>query len=202
MRSLLLIVLIMMVGCSQAGAVDGLLPVQRSEYRLELHAIGGIGATWYDQAPSRYSNERLFTGYNGNVRIMWHPDHLLGVGLMTGYQVFSLERFSPTPENGLGENTKMQLGSVPIHAVFEMQGPHVRIGAGIGAYVLLSQLYEAEAITNSSSISFGGSAWLGYAFAISDRLRIGPDLVVQVVSDRGIGNVSAMITVQIDLLSY
>lgn len=202
MRVVLLSILCTLTAYLYAVANDGLLPLQRSEYRVELHAICGVGATWYTDPPSRYSNERVFTGYNGNMRIMWHPDHLLGVGVMTGYQVFSLERFSPAPENDLLQETKMQLGSIPIHAVFEMQGPYVRIGAGIGTYILLSQLHEGEAITYSSSFAFGGSAWIGYAFSISDRLRIGPDVVVQVISDRGIGNVSAMVTVQIDVLSY
>lgn len=202
MRLFVLMILVVAGGRLHAAVTDGLVPLDRAEYRLELHAIGGLGATWYSEPPSRYSNERIFTGYNGNARIMWHPDHLLGVGLMTGYQVFSLERFSPGPDNDLVQETKMQLGSIPIHAVFEMQGPYVRIGAGIGMYVLLSQLHEGDAITYSNSLAFGGSAWIGYAFTLSDRLRIGPDLVVQVISDRGIGNVSAMVTVQIDLLSY
>lgn len=198
------VMLVMGTHLSIADDMDSMDVVQRTRgaYRLELHVIGGIGATRYEQPPSRYSNQSVFTGYNGNVRLMWHPDHLLGIGIMTGYQVFSLERFTPSIENDLSQETKMQLGSVPIHAVFEMRGDHVRIGAGIGAYLLLSDLMEQDTHTYSSAVAYGGSAWLGYSFALSDRVRLGPDIVVQIVSDRGIGNLSAMLTLQVDLLSY
>jgi hypothetical protein len=174
----------------------------RGDYRLELHAIGGLGLTRYSEPPSRYSTRQAFFGYNVNARAMWHPDHLMSVGLMSGYQVFSREHFA---ENASGEPDRdavMELSSIPIHLVFEVRPLDIRFGGGIGVYVLLAQLHEDGDITHSWDVAYGGSVWVGYSFKVMDRLRIGPDLVLQLVSDRGIGNLSAMLTVQYDVLVY
>ena len=171
-------------------------------YRVELHLIGGFGGTKYVEPPSRYSTRETFFGYNVNARIMWHPDHLLSVGVMSGYQVFSTEIFSADNHEELEEDLRLELSSVPIHLAFEVRPLNIRFGAGIGAYLLLSQLEERNQITYSWDVAYGGSAWVGYAFTPVPRVRIGPDVVLQVLSDRGIANLSAMITLQYDLIVY
>jgi len=173
-----------------------------SLYRLELHVIGGFGGTKYTEPPSIFSEREVFFGYNVNARLMWHPDHLLSVGVMSGYQVFSREGFQAEEHDGLDQDLSLELSSVPIHLAFEVRPLNIRFGAGIGVYLLLSQLREGDLITHSWDVAYGGSAWIGYAIEPMPRLRIGPDLVLQVLSDRGIANLSAMITLQYDLIVY
>lgn len=171
-------------------------------YRVELHLIGGFGGTKYTEPPSIFSEREVFFGYNVNARLMWHPDHLLSIGVMSGYQVFSREGFQASEHDGLENDLSLELSSVPIHLAFEVRPLNIRFGAGIGVYLLLSQLQEQGQITHSWDVAYGGSAWVGYAFEPIPRLRVGPDLVLQVLSDRGIANLSAMITVQYDLIVY
>ena len=173
-----------------------------TNYRLELHLVGGFGATQYPDPPSRYNDRRFFVGYNVGARIMWHPDHLLSVGFMSGYRVYSNEIFSAENNPELDEDVRMELSSIPLQLAFEVRPLNIRFGAGLGGYLLLSQLEERGAITNSWDIAYGGSAWIGYAFQPVPRFRIGPDVVLQVLSDRGIANLSAMITLQYDILVY
>ena len=180
----------------------GLELAPTNDYRLELHVIGGIGGTLYSDAPSKYSERNAFFGYNFNVRLMWHPNHLLSAGFMSGYQVFSTQKFDSGDSPEITEPIKMELNSVPFHIAFEVRPLDIRFGAGIGFYLLQSQIKESTGITHSSDLAYGGSAWVGYTFALDDRLRIGPDLVLQIVSDRGIANLSAMVTLQYDLLVY
>lgn len=181
--------------------VDSLL-LPTDDYRLELHVIGGVGGTQYSDAPSIYSDRKTFFGYNVNVRLMWHPNHLLSAGLMSGYQVFSAQKFDQEDKPDITEPIKMELNSVPFHVAFEVRPLNIRFGAGIGLYLLQSQITESNTTTHSSDLAYGGSAWIGYTFALTDRLRIGPDAVLQIVSDRGIANLSAMVTFQYDLLVY
>ena len=176
--------------------------VPTDDYRLELHLIGGVGATLYNEAPSIYADRKGFFGYNVNVRLMWHPNHLLSIGLMSGYQVFSRQKFEPGDHPDITEPVTFELNSVPIHLAFEVRPLNIRFGAGLGVYLLQSQIRESAGITHSDDFAYGGSAWVGYTFALSERVRLGPDVVVQILSDRGISNFSAMVTFQYDLLIY
>lgn len=180
------------------------------EYHFELQLIGGYGRTRYEQQPSIHDAKKDHSGWNVNLRFMWHPDHLLSMGLMSGYQVFSRETLNYFPydqttgtiDSSTTREVTMELSSVPIHLAFEMRPLHIRIGAGLGVYLLQSQLIENDSITHSSDVSFGGSAWVGYEFDLTKHLHIGPDIVIQLLSDRGIRNISAMLVLRYDLLSY
>ena len=180
------------------------------EYHFELQLIGGYGRTRYEQQPSIHDAKKDHSGWNVNLRFMWHPDHLLSMGLMSGYQVFSRETLNYYPydqstgtiDSSTTREATMQLSSVPIHLAFEMRPLHIRVGAGLGVYLLQSQLIENDSITHSSDVAFGGSAWVGYEFDLTQHLHIGPDIVVQLLSDRGIRNISAMLVLRYDLLSY
>ncbi len=191
--AIVLVLLAIILGMQDVRAQD-------TTYRVELHVIGGIGATRYSEPPSIYGDQRVFVGYNVNVRLMWHPDHLLSIGLMSGYQVFSHESIDSLPR--FPDGLSMELNSVPFHVVFEVRPMNIRFGAGIGLYLLQSQLTENGVTTHSDDIAYGGSAWIGYTFKLAERLRIGPDIVLQVLSDRGVANLSAMLTLQYDLIRY
>lgn len=183
-----------------SGVDERLTP--KDDYRLELHLIGGAGSTVYNEAPSIYAERRAFFGYNVNVRLMWHPNHLLSAGIMSGYQVFSRQKFEVGDHPDITDPVTFELNSVPIHLAFEVRPLDIRFGAGIGVYLLQSQLKETSGITHSNDFAYGGSAWVGYTFALTERIRLGPDVVVQIVSDRGISNFSAMVTFQYDLIVY
>ena len=185
---------------SDSLEVDSTVNLNEGSYRVELHVIGGIGATRYSEPPSIYGDKQVFIGYNVNFRLMWHPDHLMSIGLMSGYQVFSHESIDSVPS--YPDGLSMELNSIPLHLVFEVRPMNIRFGAGIGLYLLQSQLNENGVITHSDDLAYGGSAWIGYTLELADRLRIGPDIVLQVLSDRGVANLSAMITLQYDLLRY
>lgn len=182
------------------AAADSVLG--RGDYHIELMLIGGVGATLYKEPPSVVNDQTTFRGWNVNARLMWHPDHLLGMGLMSGYQVFSRETVEAGSIPDVNEDVTLELSSIPIHVAFEMRPLHIRFGAGIGVYILMSDLIESSGKTQSSDLAYGGSAWLGYEFDITDHLHIGPDLVLQVLSDRGISNLSAMLVLRYDVLSY
>ena len=70
------------------------------------------------------------------LRIMWHPDHLLRVGLETGWNTF----YSYHVKNG-ATTGKVVVRATPIMLVFSMPvAKRINVFAGAGSYLVTSKL--------------------------------------------------------------
>lgn len=107
----------------------------------------------------------------GTLRIMWHPDHRLRVGLESGYNDF----YSYQLKNG--SNTgKVLLTGIPLLVVWSMAiTKRINIFAGIGSYLMTTHLhYHGKVESNSLSLGFNPSA--NYVQPITERFGIGAEL--------------------------
>ena len=118
-------------------------------------------------------------GFSGTVRIMWNPEHLLSVGLETGYQyLYSIDISDYSTEFGTTDFSA-SMYTVPIFIMFSMRVmPNVRLNAGTGMYLLFNSGNMFGDELESNQISIGGHAGVAYLYPISNDISIGGELLV------------------------
>lgn len=195
MRSALLAVFVLLCSVSLRAQSD-------SVFAVELVVTASVQATQYEELPTAQSLEKRFTGSVFLGKIIWRPNHLLGVGLQSGYITFSNEQLS-IPGNSSIPTVDVLLTAVPIHLVLSMNPGDFDFGVGIGGYVLQSRwrLDESPRV-NSTDVEYGINSWLGYEFTIAERFTIGPELSLHVLSNRGVASLAAGIRIRYDVARY
>lgn len=190
------IILLCVCSCSvRAALLDSL-------YRVELMGSMLVQATSYDVAPTSLSATDRFTGSSLIGRAVWRPNHYLGVGLQTGYTTFSAEEFGERLPIKIAE-AYASLRAIPLQIVLSMRGYGLEVGTGIGVYLLESVWrVNGEQRVNSSAGELGVSSWIGYDVEVYDRLHLGPEIHLHVLSGRGIVALGAGIRIRYDVLRY
>lgn len=172
-------------------------------YRLEVYVSGGPQISWFRERRTPFSLETGAGGTNLMGRVMWHPDHLLSVGLLSGWTSFSTEQLNVSNVEGEPRTLEAHLTAIPMQIAFGMQKWGVEIGVGIGAYWLFSDIGRENGVrATSSQIESGVSAQLAYTLMITDRFGIGPEVNVHALSYRGIVSASGQLRLRYDLLTY
>jgi hypothetical protein len=117
------------------------------------------------------------SGFSGTLRIMWNPEHLLSIGLETGYQyLYSIDVKNIQTEFGTS-NFSASMVSVPIFIAIAMKlTPNIKLIGGSGTYLLFNNgnLFGDE--LKSSQISIGAHAGIVYLYPLSNRISIGGEL--------------------------
>lgn len=176
--------------------------VQDSPYRVELVGSVLAQATSFDVAPTSLSATDRFTGSSLMGRAIWRPNHYLGVGLQTGYTTFSAEEFGDQLPSTVAE-AYASLRAIPVHIVLSMRAYGFEVGTGIGVYLLESVWrVNGEQRVNSTAGELGVSSWVGYDFPLLDKLSIGPEVHLHVLSGRGITALGAGFRMRYDILRY
>ena len=136
-------------------------------YAVVLYTGGGIA-----NYTSAIINQGLQTSNNRTnpsamLRIMWHPNYRLRVGIETGLTNF----YSYTIKNG-NETGKVTLSAVPILVVWSIPIiKRVNIFAGFGSYYLATHLNYLGKV-KSGSFSLGSSIALNYVQPITKKIAI------------------------------
>lgn len=175
----------------------------RNEYTVEVTLIGALQATRYSDKPTILSKETGFLGSNVAARLMWHPDHLLSVGLYSGFITFSRENLSVTDSNGVRQDITLDLTGYPAQAVVAMHPGHFQFGIGLGVYLLTTHttVNNSEKF-ESSAYEYGASVWLGYDFELTKAFTLGPEIGLHVLSNIGITSATVGIRAKLDVLTY
>lgn len=117
------------------------------------------------------------SGFSGTLRIMWNPEHLLSIGLETGYQyLYSIDVSNVQTEFGT-TNFSASMVSVPIFIAIAMKlTPNIKLIGGSGTYLLFNSgnLFGDE--LKSSQISIGAHAGIVYLYPLSNLISIGGEL--------------------------
>ncbi|HEX2617303.1 MAG TPA: hypothetical protein VHL57_07150, partial [Flavobacteriales bacterium] len=128
--------------------------------------VGG-GASLYPGpmgTPTHLSTQAHALGWSGSVRVMWHPDHRLRVGIESGR--VDLYRYTI---DGPGEAGSVRLTAVPLLLMWSMPiTKHVALYAGYGTYLLQSEL-DYFGRVRSQKFSLGYAAALSYVRPLSRR---------------------------------
>jgi len=117
-------------------------------------------------------------GFSGTVRVMWNPEHLLSIGLETGYQqLYSLDVSDFSTEFG-NTNVSASMHTVPIFIVFAMKVlPNIKLSAGSGAYLLFNSGEAFGDELNSNQLSIGAHVGASYTYPINNSMAIGGELL-------------------------
>ena len=117
-------------------------------------------------------------GFSGTVKVMWNPEHLLSLGLESGYQyLYSLDVSDFSTEFG-NTNVKASMYTIPIFIVFAMKIlPNVKLSAGSGMYLLFNsgELFGDE--LSSNQISIGAHMGISYTYPINNSMAVGGELL-------------------------
>ena len=117
-------------------------------------------------------------GFSGTVRVMWNPEHLLSIGLETGYQyLYSLDVSDYDTEFG-NTNISASMYTIPIFIVFSMKVlPNINLTAGSGTYLLYNSGEAFGDQLSSHQISIGAHAGISYTYPINNSMAIGGELL-------------------------
>lgn len=148
-------------------------PVKRNEYALVLYAGSGPGYYLSIAGVPEYLNPKIRKiSPVSTVRLMWHPDHLIKLGLETGYMTF----VSYTLEDSLGNRGKVQLDAIPVLIEWTMAlTRRFNVFAGSGVYFLKSSVDYAGK-SSSSKLSIGWMAAASYIQPLGKNTGLGAEL--------------------------
>lgn len=195
-----LLVIIAILGC--CGVCSAQTPTP-TPTRIEFSASGGIQSTWFRDPTTPLTDTRRFAGVNAMARLMWHPDHLLSVGLMSGYTSFSKESFTADEIPVLREPFSLSLDAVPLQVALSMQSGGFEVGIGLGGYLLSSRVTGATDVRQANTIfEIGFSTNVSYVFSIVDGLSVGPEVNMHLLSNRGIFALSPCLRIKWDVVRY
>ena len=123
-------------------------------------------------------NDLNKNGFSGTVRVMWNPEHLLSLGLETGYQyLYSIDVSEYSTEFGTTDFSA-SMYAVPIFMIFAMKiTPNIKLTAGSGVYMLNNsgELFGDQ--LSSSQLSIGARAGIAYTYPINNSISIGGELL-------------------------
>lgn len=148
-------------------------PQKRGEYGWVAYVSGGAGIYVSNSGAPAYLNPKVSnSSHVANVRIMWHPDHLLKVGLETGHMTF----YSYTFTDSTGVRGKTKLSAIPVLFEWTMAvTKRLNLFAGSGVYFLRTNL-DYQGRTKSPKLSIGWMAAGSYIHPLSTNVGLGTEL--------------------------
>jgi hypothetical protein len=176
-------------------------PAQESEatYGVSLYLGAGYSRFVTDlDIPGLNKN-----GFTGTVRLMWEPEHLLSVGLETGYiRLYSFQRNDLTTEFGTAD-VSSSLSSVPIRATFSMRiVESVQLTLGLGGFLLFSRVTTPDNETSATQYSTGGFVAASYMKKIGHRLHLGGEVQYSLINKIQDNTLGIQLVLAYRLLEY
>lgn len=142
-------------------------------------------------------------GYNAKIRLMWTPEHLLRVGLESGYHyLYSYEATISDAEFGTTK-ANSSLTSVPLFFVAAMKVlPSVEILGGIGPTFLNTYFNSYDVETESSQVSTSYFVAGRYEHPLSESLSIGGEINYYMINKIEDATLSLQFIISYRLLTY
>ncbi|HUC79977.1 MAG TPA: hypothetical protein VMR70_03640 [Flavisolibacter sp.] len=148
-------------------------PQKRGEYGWVVYVSGGAGYYASNRGAPNYLNREVSNlSHVSNIRIMWHPDHLLKVGLETGHMTF----YSYTFKDSAGVSGKAKVYAIPVLIEWTMAvTKRLNLFAGSGVYFLRTNL-DYRGRTVSPKLSIGWMAAGSYIHPLSSSTGLGTEV--------------------------
>lgn len=149
---------------------------QEADTTYKVNVIAGLGYSYFITSLAELDGLNPHS-FNATVKIMWQPEHLLRVGIESGYLSFySYEQTGFTSEYGTTD-VKSSLAAVPIILVFAMElFDNLEVSSGVGVYFIFSEIDSYNNKVSSSVFSNGYYASLSYYRPLNHDISIGGEL--------------------------
>ncbi|NOY05281.1 MAG: hypothetical protein GXO82_01390 [Chlorobi bacterium] len=179
--------------------VDGFAQEDTPLYRVNVSI--GSGYSYY--ITSLEMNSMNKHSFNATAKIMWQPEHLLRVGVESGYlPLYTLERKNFRSKSGTTDVT-LSLDAVPVMLVFAMElYPGFEVSAGIGGMMLYSSMESFDNKVVSSSWSNGMAFALTWLTPIDENIQVGGEVKWYNVAKIEDSAVAVQVALKYNLLSY
>lgn len=178
------------------------LSAQSIDTTYEVNTFIGAGYSYYISTFDKYAGFNPHS-YNLSFRIMWQPEHLLRIGIETGYiSLYNLKQSSFESEFGTTE-VKISLGAVPVFLVTSMEVfENFELSSGVGIYLLLtkSDFYENKVSSTVFSNGYYGAG--SYYFPINEDIDIGAEVKFYYMSKIEDSDLTLQCVFKYNLLRY
>lgn len=148
-------------------------PQKRGEYGWVVYLSGGAGYYVSNSGRPDFIDAKVSNlSHVSNIRIMWHPDHLLKVGIETGHMTF----YSYTFKDSAGVSGKTKIYAIPVLIEWTMAvTKRLNLFAGSGVYFLRTNL-DYRGRTVSPKLSIGWMAAGSYIHPLSSSVGLGTEI--------------------------
>jgi len=142
-------------------------------------------------------------GLSGTIRLMWEPEHLLSIGIESGY----LQLYNFNSKVSLGNenifNVSSELTAVPILSIFSMEiFNNLKLSIGSGIFILLSNVDVLNNLVNSNQVSTGVLAGGSYLYPISHTISLGGEVKYYHINKIEDGDLTLQFSLQYRFLTY
>lgn len=147
-------------------------PTKRAQYAWVVYGGGGPGYYVSNSGAPPYLSRKISNlSHVASIRLMWHPDHLLKVGVETGHLTFYSYRF----RDSVNREGVVKLKAVPALIVWNMAvTKRLNLFAGSGVYFLRTNL-DYRGKTTSKKLSIGWMAAASYIYPLSATTGLGAE---------------------------
>jgi len=142
-------------------------------------------------------------GFSGTIRLMWEPDHLLSIGIESGY--IQLYDFNSQTSFGSGNsfNVASELNAVPILSVFSMKIiDNLKLSVGSGIFLLTSKVDALGNTVNTDQVSTGVLIASSFLHPLSHTLSLGGEIKYYLINKIEDGGLNFQISLQYRFLTY
>lgn len=136
-------------------------------------------------------------------RFMWEPEHLLRVGLESGFiQLYYLD--TKVYDSIFGStDVLINMSSVPIMAVFAMEiVDNLEFIGGIGGFIITSEVTSFNNYVKSTSWSNAYEFGLSYLHPLNDKLKIGAEIKSYYITHLENYDVALQFSLKYSIFSY
>ncbi|MBK7106354.1 MAG: hypothetical protein IPH62_13825 [Ignavibacteriae bacterium] len=141
---------------------------------------------------------------NAAIKIMWQPEHLLSVGIESGYfLLYTLEKDDFVDEEFGTTNVKVNMSAIPLFLAFSMKiYENIELNGGIGGYLILTNVDAFDNKIISTGWSTGYQLGINYLFPFSEKLNFGTELKTYYLSKLESASIGINIFVKYALITY
>ncbi len=146
-------------------------------------------------------------GFGGTIRVMWHPEHLLSVGLESGYLYLYWIRSTIQSDEFGTSSLKASMISIPVlfvtsMVIFPETLPNLEVNGGGGMYFMFNNVQLFGSKISSSVFSLGYHAGASYLQPFSDDISIGAELKYYYISKLQDSAISIKLLFSYNFISY
>jgi hypothetical protein len=126
-------------------------------------------------------------GFGFSARAEWQAEHLLAIGVESGFLRISSLTLAPDSLN----DAQVSLNALPLLLVFSMKKSGVEFSAGIGyyRYSVVTELKKTGFRGGSSSFELGYMLSGAYVCSLSERLETGLEVKWHSITERSVSSV-------------
>jgi hypothetical protein len=148
-------------------------------------------------------NDLNKNGFSGTIRLMWEPEHLLSIGIESGYLQLYDFNSQISLEDGTTFNISSELTAVPILSVFSMEiFKNFNLSVGSGMFLLTSKVDALGNPVNSNQVSTGVLGSVSYYYPLSRTISLGGEVKYYLINKIEDGTLNFQISFQYNLFIY